>query len=103
MRPGSGVGRIPDPTLGYMDINDLALLARARKYLADGTALRIREDAGIKRVEFAAAADVSVPALARWEHGLQVPRGEPALRYARALGALRDLIGAKEDGGEHAA
>lgn len=80
-----------------MDTTDLALLARARRLLKDGTALRLRVDAGIARAELARAAGVSVPALSRWEHGTQVPRGEPALRYARALAELTALIGTGAD------
>lgn len=84
-----------------MGPDDLLLLATARRQLEDGTARRIREAARLRRSEVAAAANVSVPALQRWETGAQSPRGEPALRYARVLAQLAQMTGPPgADGGD---
>ena len=67
--------------------------------LADGSARRLRERAELRRSEVAAAAEVSIPALQRWETGVQSPRGEPALRYARVLAQLMEMTSASATGG----
>ena len=105
MRFDARHGLISDRTLVLMNTDDLILLARARTMLGDGSARRIRERAGLRRSEVAAAAEVSIPALQRWETGVQSPRGEPALRYARVLAQLAAMatVSGPGGGGLHAA
>jgi DNA-binding transcriptional regulator YiaG len=68
--------------------NDLHLLAQMRRWLSDGTARRLRLDHDLKTVEIAGAARVAPGTVGHWEAGLRVPRGAPALRYARILDGL---------------
>ena len=79
---------------GYDPDPDLVLVAAARRLLGNGGARRIRERAGIRRAELAAAAGVSVPDLSRWEAGAAtLPYGERAVRYSRRLAELAELVG----------
>lgn len=69
-----------------IDLLDLAVL---RRMVADGTARRIRESAGLSVREVAAAVGVAPSCVSRWERGERVPRhGAAAGRYAEALVAL---------------
>lgn len=67
---------------------DALLLSRFRSQLADGTAVEIRERAGLSRPEGAAVAAVDPSTLWRWERGACVARGDGATRYARFLALL---------------
>jgi DNA-binding transcriptional regulator YiaG len=67
------------------------LLERARvanRLPAPWRRRQIRENAGVAQRELAAALDVSVMALNRWERGLVKPRGAHAAAYAAALERL---------------
>jgi DNA-binding transcriptional regulator YiaG len=98
MRDCSRDGSVSNRTLDAMDTDDLLLLARTRALLASGQAQRIRKIAGLQRTEVAAAAGVSIAALQRWEARTQVPRGTPALRYARVLARLAEQFGDSQGG-----
>jgi len=73
-----------------MKQSDAIMLATAREALASGEAERIREDADLSRSEVGAVCGVDQSTIYRWERGLRVPRGVPALRFAHLLSALRD-------------
>lgn len=66
-------------------------LARIRRLLADGTARRIREQAGLSRAEIARDLGVDESAIYRWEAGRRVPRAAVAARYADLLAELLEL------------
>lgn len=68
------------------------LLSRMRRALADGEAVRLREDAGLSTSESAAAVGVVESTYWRWEKQLRVPRGAAALRYAKFLDRLREVV-----------
>lgn len=53
---------------------------------------RIRERAGVSRRRLAAAMEVDVMTLCRWEEGLSTPRPEHAARYRQALDALEQAV-----------
>lgn len=67
---------------------DLKLIADTRAALADGSARRQREAAGIRPGELAAVIGVTRQAVAQWESGKRVPGAENVLAYGRALRAL---------------
>jgi transcriptional regulator with XRE-family HTH domain len=67
-------------------LQDLVLLRRA---LADGTARRLREAAGLSLADVARPAGVTAATISRWESGTRTPRAEQALRYAAVLKALQ--------------
>lgn len=54
--------------------------------------LRLRVDAGLSREALAKSSDVSVPTVARWEHGINKPRGTNAALAAKALGVTVDEL-----------
>jgi len=66
-------------------MSDTLLLAAARRALATGQARELRERARVSQIEVGRECYVTAQAVARWESGQRVPRGEPALRYARLL------------------
>jgi transcriptional regulator with XRE-family HTH domain len=70
------------------NVKTALMLFRLREQLADGTAVQIRERAGLSRPEGAAAADIDPSTLWRWECRARTARGAGALRYARLLQAL---------------
>lgn len=72
-----------------MKPSDAQLLFRVREAVASGEALRIRQQARLKRQEMAALIEVSARTLEKWEYGTRNPTGEAALRYARTLERLR--------------
>jgi transcriptional regulator with XRE-family HTH domain len=67
---------------------DLALILETRAALADGSAKRCREEAGIRQVELAAVLGKGQPTVSQWEAGKRVPAADDALAYGRALAAL---------------
>lgn len=67
---------------------DLLLLKRTRARAQVGTALQVRKDSGLTRLEVARAAEVSERSVLRWELGRTVPHGPAALRYGRVLDRL---------------
>lgn len=76
------------------NVKTALMLSRLREQLADGTAIQIRERAGLSRPEGAAAADIDPSTLWRWECRARTARGDGALRYARLLQALEAQHGA---------
>ena len=67
-------------------------LAEARRFLASGTARRIRLDHRLSQGEIAGAVGVSASAISRWESGARRASGRPAIAYARLLKCLRDAV-----------
>ena len=67
---------------------DLLLRAKMCRWTKDGTARDIRIQAGLSQADVGNQCGVTSVAISRWEAGDRVPRGEPALRYARLLDAL---------------
>ncbi len=62
--------------------------ADARRWAADGTARRVREDARLTQAEVAEMTGVTPAAVAAWEAGRRTPRGQPARRYGELLRRL---------------
>ena len=75
-----------------MDHVDLLLIVQLRRDLADGTALRLREQLLLHRAEVAASAGIAATTLAHWERGERIPRGAAALKYAQLLSRLRQQV-----------
>lgn len=65
--------------------NDVARLARIRRWCATGEARRRRKDAGLSLMEVAEAIGVNLTTVHRWENGSHRPRRSAALRYLAAL------------------
>ena len=63
-------------------------VATARQLLADGTARRIREGAGLSLRDVAKDLGVAASAVSRWENEKRSPRGESALAYVALLERL---------------
>jgi transcriptional regulator with XRE-family HTH domain len=63
-------------------------LSRLRRLAADGTARRVREAHLLSLTDVGNAVGVSKASVSKWERGLQVPRGDPARRYAKLIAAL---------------
>jgi len=76
-----------------MTTNDLARISRARR-LGDGDGRRQRVAARISLREMAAANNVAVATLQRWEAGKHAPRTSAALRWLDNLEALAAETGA---------
>lgn len=71
-----------------MDNRDALALVATRRALRDGTARKLRQDAGLSQIEVGRTCRVTTQAVGKWEAGQRVPRGEPALRYAHLLVSL---------------
>lgn len=71
-----------------MTRSHLDLLQQARRYAKSGTARRLRVEAGLSQSEIAREVGVTSSAVALWESGKRVPRGEAAVRYAKVLESL---------------
>ena len=63
-------------------------LARVRDLVRSGAARSIRRSAGLSYRELARSADVAPSTVHRWEHQMQAPRGNAALRYLETLEEL---------------
>lgn len=63
-------------------------LVAARRHAQSGSGRAIRLRAALSMNEICAAIGVTIGALSRWENGLTVPRGEPAIRWADLLAEL---------------
>lgn len=68
--------------------NTAPRLARLRTLMSTGTAKSIRLAAGVSLPEIARDVGVAHSTVYRWENNLNVPKGEPALRYAEVLDEL---------------
>ena len=66
-------------------------VVRVRRLLADGTARRVRENAGLSRADVARELEVNESTVGRWEDRKRVPRARVAVRYAELLDQLLDL------------
>lgn len=74
--------------IGDMKLSDLEDLAWAREMAATGEARRIRQATRSTLQDVATTCGVTHTTVIRWESGQRVPRGLPALRYARVLRML---------------
>jgi len=72
--------------------SDVLALAEIRRKCADGRARSVRLTCDITHREIGARCGVAGSTVARWEIGERVPRGRPALRYARLIEALERQI-----------
>jgi transcriptional regulator with XRE-family HTH domain len=64
---------------------EVLAVARLRADLKSGRARAIREEANLTQPEVARGVGVSQSAIAQWEAGRRVPRGDAAVRYAQFL------------------
>lgn len=71
-----------------MESNTAPRLARLRSLMSTGAAKSIRLAAGVSLPEIARDVGVSHSTVYRWENDLNVPKGDPALRYAVVLDEL---------------
>jgi transcriptional regulator with XRE-family HTH domain len=67
-------------------------LALVRQLAASGTGRQIRIRAGLSLAEVAEPVGVGRAAISRWERGLQLPTGEPALRWGALLTELDEAV-----------
>jgi DNA-binding transcriptional regulator YiaG len=72
----------PDP------VAELAARVRAAQLPPPATRRRIREEAGLSLRQVAAALEVDVNTLHRWERGSSQPRHRHAVRYRHLLDVL---------------
>ena len=72
------------------------LLAEALAATQGGSGAALREAARLTRSELARAARINEATVWRYEDGTGTPRGEAALRYARALRRLRAIVQERE-------
>lgn len=76
-----------------MDAADEALtVARVRALLRSGRARTIRERARLSQAEVARAVGTDGPQISRWEAGKAAPQREAALRLAKLLDGLEEII-----------
>lgn len=66
-------------------------LARIRELARNGTARRIREQAGLSRREMAESLGIHETTVQKWENGTRAPHGERALRFANLLRELAEV------------
>lgn len=72
------------------NLRQLRVIAQARRDLPPPEECRrIRTEAGISLRRLAAAVGVSKAAVHTWENGARRPSGESAVKYERALRAIR--------------
>lgn len=71
-----------------MELDHIMLLVDAHKKARNGTAKKIRQDAGLTMGQVAAVVGVGESTVSRWEGGSRKPRGEHALKWAALLNEL---------------
>lgn len=71
-------------------------LSNVRRWIADGTATRIRVAASLTQGELAAACGVTPSSVSNWEGGRRTPRRLEGLIYAQMLMALAEKTGAAQ-------
>ncbi|WP_431772216.1 helix-turn-helix domain-containing protein [Streptomyces cucumeris] len=69
-----------------MNAEQLRTVGEVRTLAASGKARALREARNIGLRELARAIGASPSALSRWEHGVNRPRADHALKWALALG-----------------
>lgn len=75
-----------------MKPTQLQRIARVRTQAVDGSARRIRTQAGISLREAANAVGTAPSTLYRWEIGACIPRSTAALAWAELLDALTPAV-----------
>lgn len=68
-----------------MTADDIGLVIEGRAAASTGRGARLRRAARISQREFAGLVGVSQVAIHRWERGENLPTGDRAIAYARAL------------------
>jgi DNA-binding transcriptional regulator YiaG len=68
------------------------LIMEARDAASSGKGERLRQAAGLSQGELADAIGVTPACVSRWEAGIRRPRGDAAVRYARALRELAERL-----------
>jgi len=76
----------------FMERSDLEALRKVRDRVATGEAARVRKAARVTQTEVARTIGVSHAAVANWETGRRLPRGEAALRYGSLLDFLESRL-----------
>jgi DNA-binding XRE family transcriptional regulator len=79
-----------------MDERELGLIAEAHLMLRSGRARSLRRELDMTVGDMGAACGVTGPCISQWEAGRRTPRGQNAVRYARALKALAKVADAAE-------
>jgi DNA-binding transcriptional regulator YiaG len=77
-------------------MNALALV-RVRAAVRSGAAKRVRQAAGLTKIEVARSIGTSHACVSRWEDKKRVPQGQPAIRYLRLLERLAAATGTSLD------
>ena len=84
----AAAAHVPHPPVSLARPRLVPALARPRPCRSTGTAKSIRLAAGVSLPEVARDVGVSHSTVHRWENNLNVPKGDPALRYAEVLDEL---------------
>jgi DNA-binding transcriptional regulator YiaG len=83
-----------------MDERDLGLIAEAHLMLRSGRASSLRRELDMSVGDMGAACGVTGACIWQWEAGRRTPRGQNAVRYARALKALAKIADAATERAE---
>lgn len=75
-------------TIAMNPVEEAVLLVAMRRATLDGTALLLRQKAGLSQDDVGHACGVTGAAVQRWETGARIPRGVAARHYARLLAEL---------------
>jgi DNA-binding transcriptional regulator YiaG len=75
-----------------MSVEHVVLLATARTHAANGTGRAIRQRARLSLGDVARAIGSSGPVVSRWENGLRMPSGPPAVRWSQLLAELEKAL-----------
>jgi DNA-binding transcriptional regulator YiaG len=78
----------------HLTEEELFLLREARALARSRTARAVRTSAGFSQMQVARVVGVSDAAISRWESGLAIPRGEPAVRWIRLMHKIRTFLAA---------
>lgn len=97
-RPEQGGGKRP-----VMDATEEALaVVRVRTWLISGRARDIRKRAGLSQADVGRAIGTDGPQISRWESGKAVPYFDSALRLARLLDGLEEIMRDGQDAADEA-
>jgi transcriptional regulator with XRE-family HTH domain len=78
-----------------MKSTEMTLIAEARDAVETGRAAELRKAARLSQPEVARAARISEAAIYRYEARKRVPHGSAAVRYARVLRRLAEIVEAR--------
>lgn len=80
-----------------MDIASAQRIPIIRQMLTDGTARKIRKDAGLSLADVGSVIGVDQVTVYRWETGRRTPRTDHALKLDALLQALQTSKGGADD------